>query len=102
MGGLFGGGKKAARITAAATLKSAEMQAANDRLVAQASQNSMETMLAQSVASDKAAELLSVPQGQIDVQLGASTDAPTVDEATGKRRTVRQKYTPTRNKGTQL
>jgi len=102
LGGIFGGGKKAAKKIAAATIKSAEMQAGNDRLVAQASQNATETMLAQTIASDKAAELLAQPQGKIDVQLGAGTDAPSVDETTGKRRTVRQKYTPTRNSGIKL
>lgn len=96
MGSILGGGKKAAKKIAAATLASANMQAANDRLVAQASQNATETMLAQKVASDRAAELLSRPQDTVDVQLGTGTDAPAIDPETGRRRTTRSKFTPKR------
>jgi hypothetical protein len=90
--GFLSGGKKAAKRQAAATLKAAEMQAANDRLVAQAAQQSLETTLAQKNAADKAAELLSKPQEQIDVQLAPDAPAAEIDVSTGRRRTTRSKF----------
>jgi alanyl-tRNA synthetase len=92
MGFLFGGGKKAAQIGADATLKAANMQAGNDRLLAQAAQQALETTLAQKRASDKAAELLSKPQELIDVQLAPDAPAAEIDATTGRRKTTRSKF----------
>jgi len=94
MGFLFGIGSanKAAKQQAQATLTAANMQANNDRLVAQAAVQSQQTMIAQKQASDKAAALLSVPQGQVDVQLANDANSPTIDPTTGKRRTSRTPF----------
>lgn len=90
--GFLSSGKKAARIQAKATLEAANMQAANDRLIAQAAQQSLETTLAQKNASDKAAELLSKPQEQIDVQLAPDAPAAEIDVTTGRRKTTRSRF----------
>jgi hypothetical protein len=89
----FGGGKKAARIEAEATMAAANMQASSDRQMVQATQNTTETMLAQQVASQKAAELLDRPQQQVEVKLGSSTEAATIDPTTNRRSTTRSRYT---------
>jgi hypothetical protein len=99
MGGLLGlitgssGAKKGAKIQAAATLKAANDTAGNDRLIAQAAQQSRETMLAQDNASRSAAELLNKPMGMADVQLASSDSAAEIDPDTGRRRTRRSTYT---------
>lgn len=92
MGFIFGSGTKAAKIQAQATMDSANMQANSDRLVAQAAQSSQETMLAQKRAADQAAELLSVPQEQVDVQLAGNSPAAQIDENTGRRKTARSPF----------
>ena len=85
------GTKKAAKIGAAATLKSAEDQAKANRLAAQAAQANTETIIAQTRASDAARELLDVPmeEAQVDIAVG---DAPEIDPATGRRRTRRSAF----------
>lgn len=90
MGFIFGGG--GGKEQAAATLKSAEMQAASDREVARAAVQSMQTQLAQKVAADKAAELLERPQKGANVVLAPQTEGGTVDPSTGKRRTRRDGF----------
>lgn len=92
MGFIFGSGKKDARAQAAATEKAAASQSRSDRLVAQSVQQSRETMLAQNKASQYAAELLSKPQEQIDVQLAPDDPAAEIDENTGRRRTTRSSF----------
>lgn len=91
MGFVFGSGKKAAKIAAKATMDSAEMQAKNDRLMAQAAQQSRETMIAQDAAAQKASELLSVPQEQVEVSLGPE-DTAEIDPDTGRRKSTRSSY----------
>jgi hypothetical protein len=90
--GFLSSGKKAARIQAKATTDSANMQAASDRVVAQGAQQSLETQLAQKLASDKAAETLSKPQGQIDVQLAPDANVAEVDPVTRRRKTTRSRF----------
>lgn len=98
MGFIFNGGKKAAKIQAAATLEAANKQAANDALMSQAAQQGRETLVAQNAAAQKAAELLSKPQELVDVQL--APDAPAeIDPGTGRRKTVRQTYNVNRPSG---
>lgn len=89
---MCGSGKKAARKVAAATLKAAEMQAANDRLQAQGALQTLSTQIAQKRASEQAAESLSRPQQQIDVTLATDTPAPELDPTTGRRKTVRSTF----------
>jgi alanyl-tRNA synthetase len=88
----LGGGKKAAKIQAAATIKSAEMQAGSDRLTAQAAQSAQETMLAQTRASERASEILSVPQEKVDVQLATDATPSEIDPGTGRRKTARSPF----------
>lgn len=89
MGFLTGSGKKAAKISAKATMASAEMQASSDRLAAQSAVSAQQTMIAQQAASARAAETLSTPQERVDVQL-ATDDAPAeIDPTTGRRKTTR-------------
>lgn len=104
MGFLFNSGTKAAKISAKATMDSANMQANNDRLVAQAAVSSQQTMIAQKQAADKAAEILGTPQEKVDVQLATDTDAPTLDAATGKRKTTRTPFlgAPASNTGVHI
>jgi hypothetical protein len=93
LGFIFGDGKKAAKEQAQATLTAANMQANSDRLVAQAAQQSQETMLAQTKAAEAASELLSTPQDQVDVNLAPDSHVAEIDPTTGKRRTTRSTYT---------
>lgn len=86
------GAKKAAKIQAEATLKSANMQAASDREVARANTLSIQSQLAQDRASDMAAELLSTPQESATVILSPEEDALPVDEATGRRKSRRSQF----------
>lgn len=97
--GLFGGGNKAAKRQADATLKAAEMTAASNREAARGATLSMQTQLAQKRASDQAAELLSTPQEGATVILSPETDAPEIDEVTRKRKTVRQQFFNTPSSG---
>jgi len=92
MGILFGSGKKAAKIQAKATMDSANMQASADREVARSAVQTQETMIAQHVASKMASDILSKPQGQVDVQLSPDATNATVDPATGRKRNVRAQY----------
>lgn len=92
MGFIFGSGTKAAKIGADATLKAANMQAGADRVNVQGAQMALETTLAQKNAADKAAELLSKPQEQIDVQLAPDAPATEIDATTGRRRTSRSRF----------
>jgi len=89
---MCGSGKKAAKRIAAATLQSAEMQAKNDRLQAQSAAQALETTIAQKRAADAAAETLSRPQEQVDVQLAADVAPAEVDPSTGRRITTRSKF----------
>lgn len=96
MGFIFGSGKKAAKEQAKATMTAANMQAKSDRLVAQAAQQSQETMLAQAKASEKAAETLSVPMEKVDVQLADYGDPAEIDPETGRRKTSRSPFMVTK------
>jgi hypothetical protein len=86
------GAKKAAKINAAATLKSAEDQAKANRLAAQAAQQSNEITIAQSQAASAARELLDVPMDQAVVDIATGDDAPEIDPVTGRRRTRRAAF----------
>lgn len=88
--GLFGGGGKK---QAKAIRDSAEMQAKNDRLAAQAAQQGLESTVAQDKAARIAAETLSRPAEKIDVQLAPSVPEAEIDPTTGRRRTVRSSFT---------
>lgn len=91
MGGLFGGsGKKQAK----AIKESAALEAASAREAARGSVMAQQTLLAQDRAARQAEELLSKPQGQVEVDLvSADKDGEnTFDPATGKRKTKRQSY----------
>lgn len=92
MGFLFGT-SPAARKQAEATTAAAADTAKNDRLVAQAAEQSRETLTAQDTAARTASELLSKPQGMADVQVAPDGQTQGVDPATGRRRTTRQSYT---------
>jgi hypothetical protein len=93
MGFLTGGAKKAAKIQAAATIQVATDTAANDRVIAQGAQQARETMIAQDTAAKQAAEVLSKPQGQVDVMLASDGAVAEIDPATGRRKTARSTYT---------
>lgn len=90
-GDLFGA-KKAAKIGAAATLKSAEDQAKANRLAAQAAQQSSEISIAQAQAASAAKELLDVPMDQVQVDVATGDDPLEVDPTTGRRRTRRAAF----------
>lgn len=92
MGFILNGGKKQAKKAAAAALESANKQAANDRILAVGAQQSRETLIAQNAASQRASELLSKPQGKVDVQLAPDPAIAEIDPATGRRRTTRSTY----------
>lgn len=103
MGFIFGSGKKAAKIQANATLEAAELTAASDRLAVQASQQALETGIAQKAAADRAAEILRQPQEQIDVQLAPAVEEATIDESTGRRKTRRSTFQrSTKSSGIQI
>jgi len=97
MGDLFGT-KKAAKISAAATLKAANDQAAADRLAAQQAQIGVETTIAQSRAANAAAELLNVPMQQAEVDL-APLEQTVADPTTGRRRPQRVAFQTNRGGG---
>lgn len=92
MGGIFGG--KAAKKQAKAIKKASKLEAAADREAARGAQLAQETMLAQDAAARRAAELLSKPQGEVDVELESiNPDGDdTFDPVTGKRKTRRQAF----------
>lgn len=90
MGDIFGV-KKAAKKTAAATLEAANLTAQGDRWNAQAAQYARETMVAQDKAATQAAELLTRPQDQVEIQLGPDASAG-LDPVTGKRKTARAQF----------
>lgn len=90
--GLFGGGKKAAKRQAEATLKAANMQAASDRETARAAVLTMSNLSAQARAADVAAEKLSRPQPDVDVLLAPEAEAPEIDPLTNRRRTARSSF----------
>lgn len=92
MGFLGIGGKKSAKIQADATIKSANMQANSDRMVAQAAVLSQQTMLAQQKAAEAASATLSVPQEKVDVQLATDTTPAEIDPGTGRRKTTRSPF----------
>ncbi len=97
MGGLVdlitgNGGKKAARIQAAATLKTAADQAAADREAARGSVLTQQTLIAQKNATDRAGELLDDPQEAATVVLSREQDAPEIDPETGRRKTRRGQF----------
>ena len=102
MGGIFGGANKAARRQAEATLKAAEMEAASNREMAKAAQQTQESMLAQNRASQAASELLSRPMAQADVRLNTQAETAQVDPNTRKRRTVRSTFQAPRRSGISL
>lgn len=86
------GAKKAAQIGAAATMESANLQAASDREVARGNTLTMQSALAMSRASDLAAELLGKPQEGANVILSPEEDAPVIDENTGRRVSRRSQF----------
>lgn len=89
MGGIFGGsGKKQAK----AIKESSELEAASAREAARGAVMAQQTMLAQDRAAKAASELLSRPQGEVDVELQSQDSGDTFDPATGKRRTKRSTY----------
>lgn len=71
--------------------KALEEQARQTRLMAQASQQSLESQIARQKASEDAKALLDTPMETTSVTVGETASAPTVD-ATGKRRTTRAKF----------
>lgn len=92
MGFIFGSGKKAAKIQAAATLQSAEQQAQSDRWAAKAAQQTQETLLAQNKMAQYATEILSKKTGTLDVQLAPEAPATETDPKTGRRRNPRNRF----------
>ena len=97
MGGIIGmitgsTARDAAQTQADATLKSANLQAAADRVTAQGAQEARETMIAQDLASKSASNLLSKPQDKLDVALAPDTPDATIDPNTGRRKTVRSSF----------
>jgi len=87
------GAKKAAKISAAAMRETAAEEARQQRLQAQAAVSQQQTMIAQSRASDLAAELLNRPTGQVDVTLTSDASAPVeIDPVTKRRKTTRAKF----------
>lgn len=89
---ILGGGTKAAKLQAKATMDSANMVAASDREAARGNLLAMSTQIAQKRAADGAAELLSTPQEKATVVLSPETDAPEVDPLTNKRKTRRGEF----------
>lgn len=71
--------------------KALEEQARNERLLAQASQQNLESQIARNAAADKAKSLLDKPVETTEVVLGETAPAPSMDEA-GRRRTRRSKF----------
>lgn len=76
---------------AKATAKAADKAAANDRLAAQAAQQTQEATIAQSRAAEQAAAVLSRPIEEVAVQVG-ETGSNDVDPTTGRRRTPRSRF----------
>lgn len=97
MGFLLGGGS--GKKQAAATMKSAEMQAASDREATRGNALTMQTQIAQSRASDQAAELLNKPQKGATVILSPEEDTPEIDPETGRRKTARSSFFSTPSTG---
>lgn len=91
MGDLLGI-NKAAKTQANATKAAATQQATSDNYQAQAAAQSLATSIAQTKATQTAAELVSAPPEQVDVNLASRADGTSLD-ATGKRRSTRAKFT---------
>lgn len=86
------GAKKAAKISAKATMDAANMQAKADREAVRGNTLTMQTQIAQERASDLAAELLNKPQKGANVILSPDEDAPEIDPETNRRKTVRSQF----------
>lgn len=99
MGGLFGGGGKK---QAKAIRESAEAEAKAAREAARGAVMNTETLLAQDKAARQAEELLSRPQGQVEVDLESVDASDTFDPATGKRKTKRASYSTASPTGIQI
>lgn len=87
----YDGAKNAAAQQAAAIKEQSSMTAQANRDAAQQAQRTQETMLAQKSATERAAELLSVPQADADVALAAQSEE--IDPVTGRRKQPREAYT---------
>lgn len=92
MGGILNPGKKLAKQMAASAKETATTQAANDRIMAQAAQQTRETAIAQDKASQAAAALLNQPVEAVDVQVGEDVPQAEIDPNTGRRRTTRSSF----------
>lgn len=101
MGGLFGGGGKK---QAKAIKEASKLEAAAAREAARGSVMAQQTLLAQDKAARQAEELLSRPQGQVEVDLvSADNDGEnTFDPATGRRKTKRASYSAARATSIQI
>lgn len=86
----YDGAKQAAEKQAAATTAAASQTAQANRDAAQQAQRTQETMLAQKSATDRAAELLAVPQADADVALSSQSEE--IDPVTGQRKRPREAY----------
>lgn len=94
MGKVFGkltGATQAAKRQANATREATAKAVQSDLIAAQAAQASRETAIAQQAASSAAAELLSQPVDQVDVNLAPQLNAE-IDATTGRRRTARSAF----------
>lgn len=91
MGDIFGV-NSAAKRQAETARQNAERQAQQDRLSAQAANQSREAVIAQDKATMAASELLAKPVDQVDVQVGEATPAAEIDPNTGRRRTTRSSF----------
>lgn len=99
MGSIFGGGGKK---QAKAIKESSLLEAAQAREAARGSVMAQQTMLAQDMAARKAEELLSKPQGEVEVDLQSVDSGDTFDPATGKRKTKRASYSADTHGGIQI
>lgn len=81
---------------AKATRKVAEQEAYNEKLMAQAAQQSREQTIAQQKAAEDAAAVLARPVEDVSVQVG-EVATNEVDANTGRRRTPRQSFQIERN-----
>ncbi len=73
-------------------MDSANMQAQTDRYAAQAAVQAQSNMIAQDRAAKAAAEMLSIPQEKVDVQLSTDPTPAEIDPATGRRKTSRTAF----------
>lgn len=79
--------------------RAAKRQETNAILSAEATQNQLETNIAQQQAAEAAKELLSVPIEDTSVSVGDATAAGTVDETTGRRTATRSRFQMSSNSG---